>query len=200
MLNSPSRTVFVDGIPAKGEYRKFKMRTPGNDDFAHMQEVITRRLSGQNLEKWSKPDLLVIDGGKGQLGAALSVLEQKRIAVPAIGLAKREETIIHRIDSKPHIENFKEIKLSENSEVLKLLMRLRDEAHRFAVTYHSLLRSKRQTASMLDEIPGVGPATRKKLIKHFGSLRSAKQATRAQLNDLLGKKTAERIWPYLSSK
>lgn len=190
--NVASMIVFVDGVTAKSEYRKFKMRLLGNDDFAHMREVISRRFRPENIEKWSKPDLLVIDGGKGQLAAALEVLNEFSIPIPAIGLAKREETIIRQVNEK-----FEEIKLAKESHVLKLLQRMRDEAHRFAVSYHSLLRGKRQTASLLDDIPGIGPVTRKKLIKNFGSLAGVRRASQEQLAQVLGDKKAILLSQYL---
>lgn len=191
--NVASMVVFLDGIAAKGEYRKFKMQTPGNDDFAHMREVILRRFSGKNIEKWAKPDLLVIDGGKGQLSSALSSLAELGVNIPAIGLAKRLEEIIKFKD-----DNFEKILLPRNSHSLKLLMRMRDEAHRFAVAYHSLLRSKKQTISELDEIPGIGPITRKKLIKHFGSLQKLKGAKSNELIGVVGAPRAQVLQEYLS--
>ncbi|MBI4101297.1 excinuclease ABC subunit UvrC [Candidatus Microgenomates bacterium] len=196
--NVASMVVFQDGLPAKGEYRKFKMRLVGNDDFAHIQEVIMRRFSSQNLQKWPKPDLIVIDGGKAQLTAALAVLEERGLELPAVGLAKRQETIIRRIhDPKLLVKKFKEVKLPKNSQVLQLVQRIRDEAHRFAVTYHSLLRSQRQTASRLEQIPGIGPATRKRLIKHFGSLRAITRASRQDLSRVLGTNKARLLKQYL---
>lgn len=210
--NVASMVVFTDGVPNKEEYRRFKMRAPGNDDFLHMREVIRRRFSGKNLEQWAKPDLLLIDGGKGQLAAALSVLTELGIDIPSIGLAKREEEIIRRRTddaaiSEGHFDdeawitsnlNFEIITLPHDSHVLKLLQRVRDEAHRFAVTYHSLLRSKRQTASVLDEVPGVGPATRKKLIKMFGSVRGVAEASPDELASAIGAAKAAVVRQYLA--
>jgi len=192
--NTASMVVFTEGVADKSQYRKFKMRTPGNDDFAHMREVITRRFSEANAARWPKPDLLIIDGGKGQLSSARAVMAEKGISIPAIGLAKREETIIRAVEDR-----FEEIKLPTESHVLMLLQRIRDEAHRFAVTYHSLLHSKRQTLSTLDEIPGIGPSTRKKLIKHFGSLRAVGKASTKELEKILGKKKALALKQHLHS-
>ncbi len=191
--NVASMIVFIDGVAAKGEYRRFKMRLLGNDDVAHIREVIRRRFSGDNLSKWLKPDLILIDGGKGQLAGALGVLQELGIRLPAIGLAKRREDIIKLTQSRPEI-----LRLDPDSHILKLLQRIRDEAHRFAITYHSLLRSKRQTASTLEEIHGIGPATRKKLIKEFGSLRGVKQASLGQLTQTLGKTKGEYLYQQLS--
>ncbi len=196
--NVASMIVFSDGVSAKSEYRKFKMRLVGNDDFAHMREVIGRRFSGGSTSKWPKPDLILIDGGKGQLAAALSVLDEKGITMPAIGLAKREEKIIKRDpDFGLTPPTFRVIDLPRESEVLKLVQRIRDESHRFAINYHTLLRSKRQTASVLDTIPGIGPATRKKLVRHFGSFRGVQAAAPAELAAVVGNKKAAALRQYL---
>jgi excinuclease ABC subunit C len=189
-----SMVVFTNGIPDKTQYRKFKMRTPGNDDFAHMREVISRRFSGRHLD-WPKPDLLLIDGGKGQLSSAQSVLAEKDISIPSIGLAKREEQVILRNN-----DDFTTIDLDQNSHVIKLLQRIRDESHRFAVSYHSSLKRTRQTVSLLDEIPTVGPATRKKLLKAFGSLKGISQARQWELEKVVGPKKATIIKQYLRAE
>jgi len=180
-----SMVVFTDGVPNKEEYRRFKMRLRGNDDFAHMREVLRRRFSGTNWERWPKPDLLIIDGGKGQLSAATGVLDELGLAIPAIGLAKREEEIIRRSGEV--------LRLPYDSHVLQLLQRIRDEAHRFAVTYHGLLRGKRQTSSVLDSVPGVGPATRKKLIRSFGSVAGVKAAPPEEVAAVVGAARAQAI-------
>jgi excinuclease ABC subunit C len=212
--NVASMVVFTDGVPNKDEYRRFKMQLKGNDDFGHMREVMRRRFSKKNLTTWPKPDLLLIDGGKGQLGAALGVLDELAITIPAIGLAKREEEIIRRrtsdiaIDTIGHYEDeawvtanvdFEVILLPQSSHVLQLLQRVRDEAHRFAVTYHSLLRGKRATASLLDDAPGIGPATRKKLIKAFGSGRGVQQASFDELTAVIGQAKAHSLRGYLDA-
>ena len=186
--NVASMVVFTDGVPNKEEYRRFKMRSKGNDDFAHMREVMQRRFSGKNLEQWPKPDLIIIDGGKGQLSAALGIMDELKINIPAMGLAKREEEIIRRKEIGYEI-----IRLPMSSHVLQLLQRIRDEAHRFAVTYHSILRGKRQTSSRLDSVPGVGPATRKKLIKAFGSVAALKEATEDEIAAVVGQNRARSI-------
>lgn len=208
--NVASMVVFTDGVANREEYRRFKMRLPGNNDFAHMREVISRRFSDKNLEQWPKPDLLLIDGGKGQLGAALSILDERGIKVPAVGLAKREEEIIKRHDGSVitpgHFDDgawieanvdWEVILLPKSSHVLQLLQRVRDEAHRFAVTYQSVLRGKRQIRSLLDEVPGVGPATRKKLVKQFGSVRGVKEATIEEIATVVGQAKAQVVKQHL---
>lgn len=192
-----SMVVFTLGIPEKAAYRKFKMRIPGNDDFAHMHEAISRRMSEKNRKDWGTPNLLLIDGGKGQVGAAIKALEALNLNIPLIGLAKRYETIILPRKGDDQKWNMEEISLPLTSHLIKLLQRIRDESHRFAVSYHSVLKTKRQTASMLDEIPTIGPATRKKLIKTFGSLKGVQQARKEDIEKLLGLKKATILRQYL---
>lgn len=214
-----SMVVFINGVPDKTNYRKFKMQLAGNDDFAHMREVIKRRFRSENDAKWGLPDLMLIDGGKGQLASALLVRdEMAQSKIPMIGLAKRfEEIIIDKnlsVTGKPY-GNIKKTKLGDariveneqyltlslpaNSNLIKLLQRIRDESHRFAVSYHTSLARTRQTKSLLDEIPGVGPATRKKLIKAFGSAKGAIAASEVDVVTVLGEKTGRTIYQHLSS-
>jgi excinuclease ABC subunit C len=208
-----SMVVFMDGVPNRDEYRRFSMRLKGNNDVGHMREVIARRFSPKNLEAWAKPDLILIDGGKPQLGGALAIMDQLGIYIPAVGLAKREEELIRRRpDSSPieagHYEDeawietnlaWESILLPSGSHVLHLLQRVRDEAHRFAITYQSLLRGKRQIKSILDEIPGVGPATRKQLIAAFGSGRGVKLAPIQELEKVVGATKAQAIREHLGA-
>ena len=215
--NVASMIVFQDGVPHREEYRRFKMRLRGNDDFAHMREVVGRRFSnpaatGEGLAAhsslsqrahpsesktgkagWSKPDLVIIDGGKGQLNGALSIMSELGVSVPTIGLAKREEEIIRQVGT-----GYESLILPRDSHVLHLLQRIRDEAHRFAVTYHTLLRSKRQTRSLLDSVPGIGPATRKKLIKSFGSVQGVKAASEQELAKTVGPAKAAVLKSHLA--
>jgi excinuclease ABC subunit C len=213
-----SMVVFINGLPDKASYRKFKMRLLGNDDFAHMSETITRRLRGENLKKWGIGDLMLIDGGKGQLWAAVKARDQMAKTIPVVGLAKRQEAIIvHKSqslvgpDSQKIInqakamgayvsesDDFITIELPKNSHILKLLQRIRDESHRFAVSYHSTLARSRQTTSLLDEVPGLGPQTRQKLIRHFGSARAALNADSRQLQELLGHKKGQQMAKFFA--
>ena len=187
--NVASMVVFSNGLPDKTEYKKFKMKTPGNDDFAHMHEVISRRFSNRNLTSWPKPDLLLIDGGKGQLSSALKALEERGVkGIPAIGLAKRYETIIIKNN-----DEFDEVRLPDNSHVIKLLQRIRDESHRFAVSYHSTLKVKAQTQNKLEQIPGIGPATRRQLLRKLGSYKKISEASESELANIIGSDKATRI-------
>lgn len=192
--NVASMVVFVAGVPDKSQYRKFKMRTPGNDDFAHMQEVMSRRFSDSNIKKWSMPDLILIDGGKGQVSAALKILNSLSIDIPLIGLAKRfEEIIIPKNKINKANLQFDVINLGKSNDVVKLLQRIRDESHRFAVSYHSTLKRSRQNKSRLEGLAGIGPATRKKLIKHFGSVRAVDQADERDISKVVGSSKAKII-------
>lgn len=211
--NVASGVVFTNGIPDKAAYRKFKMRIPGNDDFAHMHEAISRRCSPKNVAAWGLPDLFLIDGGKGQVAAAIRARDELGIARPMVGLAKREEEIVvHLEKSRVHVskielqkmnaivhesDDFWLILLPKNSDIVKLLQRVRDESHRFAVSYHSVLKGKRQTASLLDDIPGIGPATRKKLIRTFGSLQGVRQASQAEIAKVIGEARAATVYAQL---
>ena len=208
-----SMVVFANGVPDKAAYRKFKLRIPGNDDFAHMQEALSRRLSEKNRKSWGMPQLILIDGGKGQLSAAIKARETAEQNVPMIGLAKRDEeiivsrhnssvslndTVLHSIGGfRSDSDDFIVISLPKNAHAVKLLQRIRDESHRFAVSYHSVLKAKRQTASMLDDIPTIGPATRKKLLKTFGSMKGVIQARDWELEKVVGAKKAEILRTYL---
>ncbi len=186
-----SMVVFVQGAPRKSDYRRFSVKTVGNDDYGAMKEVLTRRFqryqesaNGELVDlsqigkikkevAWSLlPDLLIIDGGKGQLATAMEVLEQFDLSgvVPLAGLAKREEEIFVPGQMQP-------ILLPRRSEGLYLVQRVRDEAHRFANEGHRKQRSKAGTASILDSIPGVGPGRRKALLERFGSLEDIRHAT-----------------------
>lgn len=196
--NVASMVVFVDGLPYKTAYRKFKIRGVGNDDFAHLYEVIKRRFKTNNVKNWGLPDLLLIDGGKGQLSAGLKALNAANQSIPAIGLTKLfEEIILAKQKTINRKHEFEVVRLAENSHLVKLLQRVRDESHRFAVSYHTTLRGKRQTASLLDEVPGIGPMTRKKLIRRFGSTKGVLAASIEELALVVGNKKALKLTRYL---
>ncbi len=188
-----SMVVFEGGKPKKSEYRKFKIKIDGTpNDFAMMKEVLLRRFQrsiNTNIstqDQWPLPDLLVIDGGKGQLGVAVEALEKYDLRMPVIGLAKREEEIFLPHTSDP-------ILLPKSDYALQLLQRLRDEAHRFAITFHKKLRSKQAYKSFLDTVPGIGPKKKKLLIQKFGSVEKIKQASLEELTPVVGQKVAENI-------
>jgi excinuclease ABC subunit C len=191
-----SMVVAKDGQAAKSEYRKFKInnkQTP--DDFTMMREMLTRRLARVNpknsADKWPMPDLLVIDGGKGQLGVAVEVLEAAGLHIPVIGLAKRIEEIFLPHNSQP-------IVLPHDNPALQLIQRLRDEAHRFGITFHRSLRSKQAIRSALDTIPGIGPQTKKLLKQKIGTVDKIKQTPIEELEKLVGKSKAQVIKKHLA--
>lgn len=199
-----SMVVFEDGKPKKSDYRRFKIKTvEGPDDFSSMREVIYRRFKrgleeqeqGNSDGKFSKfPDLILIDGGKGQLNAACQALKELGLErIPVISLAKEFEHVFVKERKHP-------IVLPRDSEGLHLLMRVRDEAHRFAVSYHRKLRGNRAIKSILDEVPGIGPARKKALIKEFGSVENMKKASVEELAKVKGmnRKVAEELWNYIN--
>jgi excinuclease ABC subunit C len=235
-----SMVVFTNGVSDRANYRKFKTRLEQNDDYANMYETLQRRLSEKNIKSWGKPDLILIDGGKGQLDAALRAADEHHLAIPMVSIAKREEeVIIHK--TKSHVGTEKLIDLIRNpadgvfvsesgdyyvvnlhagqrnasahsrnlrgssivarySDVTKLFQRIRDESHRFAVSYHTVLKRQKQTASSLEEIPGIGPVTRRKLIKTFGSMRAVQAAPDEDLVASIGQAKAAALRHYLPAK
>jgi excinuclease ABC subunit C len=203
-----SMVVFQDGEPDKSGYRRFRVCGPDEpDDYGMMREVLTRRFQGPD----PAPDLLVVDGGKGQLNVALAVLSDLKIKLDVIGLAKEERSFLaakRRLQGKPaksedrvYLPRRKDaIYLSSSPAALALLQRLRDEAHRFAVSYHRKVKTKNDLSSVLDAIPDIGPSRRTLLLKYFGS---AQQVRKASLEDLqkvpgIGRELAEKIYSALS--
>ncbi|MFN3194427.1 MAG: excinuclease ABC subunit UvrC [Chlorobiota bacterium] len=192
-----SMVCFVDGKPKKSEYRKYKNKTVNkNDDFAAMREVVERRYRGLVERNERLPDLIIIDGGKGQLSSAEQILRDLGIfdKVTVVGLAKRLEEVFFPGQKEA-------ILLPRTSSSLRLIQQLRDEAHRFAITFHRSLRSKRTFKTELTDIPGIGKKTAKKLLKELGSVDGVKNSTIAQLKVHLGEKQAKIVHNYfLSSK
>jgi excinuclease ABC subunit C len=203
--------VFEAGRPKNSEYRRFKIKTvEGPNDFASLQEMLRRRFrrqalkEGENTEQveqeqdtsfqhdWAMPDLIIIDGGKGQLSAAMEVLQELRIDIPTVALAKENEEIFIPGSPDPII-------LPRSSQGLYLVQRIRDEAHRFGITYHRKLRSERTFKSALDEIPGIGPKRKQALMKHFGSVRAISAASVEDLAALNGmtRDAAEKVKEYI---
>ncbi|MBR1881590.1 MAG: excinuclease ABC subunit C [Muribaculaceae bacterium] len=190
-----SCVVFRNAKPAKKDYRHFNIKTvEGPDDFASMREVITRRYSRLVAEGAELPQLIVLDGGKGQLSSAVEALDgiglRGKIAV--VGIAKRLDEIFFPGDSVP-------LYIDKNSETLRVVQRMRDEAHRFAIAHHRQQRGKGQTHSILDDIKGVGPATKQLLLKHFKSLKRIREASVEDLAAVIGEKKGEMVFNYLKS-
>jgi excinuclease ABC subunit C len=201
-----SMVVMEDGLPRPQEYRRFKVKTvAGNDDFAAMEEVLTRRLQAYLSERERPvedrrrrfaypPQLLLVDGGKGQLGVAMRVVEELGLdgEIPVAALAKRFEEIYLPGQPEP-------IRIPRTSEALYLLQQIRDEAHRFAITYHRSLRGKRMTVSALDSIPGLGPTRKKRLVKELGGVNGVKAASQDTLRELpwLPERVADAVFTKL---
>ena len=207
--NVGSMVVYEKGKPKRSDYRKFRIKTvSGPDDYACMKEVLTRRflhgmeeqrqLEDKDLDQefgsFTKfPDVIMMDGGKGQVNIALGVLEELHIHIPVCGMVKDDN---HR--TRGLYYNNREIPIDRNSEGFKLITRIQDEAHRFAIEYHRSLRSKAQVKSVLDEIPGVGPARRKALMRHFKSIEEIKAAEVEELAALpeINRRAAEEIYGF----
>ena len=239
-----SMVVFTNGASDRVEYRKFKVGEK-NDDTGNMYEVIFRRLGGRNIKSWGRPDLLLIDGGKGQLSAAIKARDERGIKLPIISIAKREEEIIiHKTGSQIDVTRIEELQKSihqdvaihedndvyvvnlhpaqrnagshsknlrgsaiddgssrddftkssiATTDIVKLFQRIRDESHRFAVSYHTALKRQNQTKNQLEEIPGIGPKTRAKLLRKFGSVKKIIEADYAELQAEVGAKKANLI-------
>jgi excinuclease ABC subunit C len=195
-----SMVVFVDGKPAPNHYRRFRVKTvTGADDFATMQEVLRRRFKRaaaltaaeagieseignrkSEIEAWSLPDLVIVDGGKGQLSAAVQVMRELGVYhIPTVGLAKRHEEIFVPDEDEPVV-------LPRASEALHLVQRIRDEAHRFAITYHRQVRGKAAVKSALDTIPGIGPKRKKALLRKFGTVKAIREAEVEEIASTVG--------------
>ncbi len=195
-----SMVVFEDGRPAKTQYRRFRARiTDRNDDFTNMRDTLRRRFarsaSPEAQSSWPLPDLVILDGGKGQLSAGLAALaDAGRLQIPITALAKEREELF--VPNRPD-----PIVLPRNAQGLYLVQRIRDEAHRFAVTYHQKVRARRAIRSILDDVAGVGPARKRALLRKFGSVRAMQEAPVAELAAVggVGTALAERIKQALSS-
>lgn len=192
-----SMVVYEDGKPKRNDFRKFKIKNvKGPDDYASMREVLTRRFThgldemrtleekniSSDMGSFTKfPDLIMMDGGKGQVNIALEVLSELKLEIPVCGMVKDD---FHR--TRGLYYNNEELEISRNSEGFKLITRIQDEAHRFAITFHRDLRGKKQVRSVLDDIPSIGPARRKALMKHFQSIEAIKEASVPELKEAEG--------------
>jgi excinuclease ABC subunit C len=188
--------VFKNAKPSKSDYRHFNIKTvEGPNDFASMQEVLYRRYKRLIEENTPLPDLIVVDGGKGQLSSAVETLKKldiyKQVAV--IGIAKKLEEIYYPGDSVP-------MYLDKKSETLKIIQQMRDEAHRFGITHHRNRRSKNFTVSELTQIEGIGSKTSELLLKHYKSIKKIREASLEDLATLTGKKTASLIVNYFNDE
>ena len=196
-----SMVVLEDGLPKRSQYRRFKIKGfEGQDDFAAMEEVIRRRFTAYLAERDRPvdergrfaypPSLVLIDGGAGQLGRAVDVLAELELDIPVAGLAKRmEEVYLPGLDEP--------LRIPRDEPALHLLQRVRDEAHRFAITYHRTLRGKKMVDSVLDDVPGIGPTRKKALIRRFGSLKRIREASEPELAEVVPEAVAESLYAAL---
>jgi excinuclease ABC subunit C len=190
-----SMVVFREGKSAKKDYRHFKIKTvEGPDDFASMKEIVFRRYKRLLDEKQPLPDLVIVDGGKGQLSSAVSALEELELVgkLPIIGIAKKLEEIYYINDPVP-------LHLDKRSTSLKLIQQLRDEAHRFAITFHRSLRSKATLKTSLTQLEGIGTGSAKKLLAHFRSVKKIRIASEAELAEVVGQNRAQIVRKAIES-
>ncbi|MCI9546255.1 MAG: excinuclease ABC subunit UvrC [Lachnospiraceae bacterium] len=197
-----SMVVYERGKPKKSDYRKFKIQSvQGPNDYASMEEVLTRRFTHDSKGDYDSfaryPDLIMMDGGKGQVNIALEVLGKLGLQIPVCGMVKDDH---HR--TRGLYYNNEEIPIDTSSEGFRLITRIQDEAHRFAIEYHRSLRSKGQVHSVLDDIPGIGPARRKALMKHYKSLEAMQQATKEELRQVpsMNEKSAAQVYDFFHGR
>jgi len=191
--------VFRKAKPSKRDYKLFRIKTvEGQDDYASMREVARRRYQDIIDEQGDFPDLIIADGGIGQMNAIREAVEQQLgLTIPIAGLKKDDK---HRTNVLLYGFPPQEIGLKVTDEVFRLLVEIQDEVHRFAITYHKKKRSKHQTASELDDIQGVGPATKQKILSHFHSVRRAGTAEKQEWIDLLGNSLGSKCYAYFQAK
>ena len=185
---------FKDGVPSKKDYRKFKIKTvEGPDDYASMKEVIYRRYYRVLMEGLEKPDLIIVDGGKGQIKVAKEVIDSLNLNIMVCGLAKDDKhSTSMLLDSEGN-----EVAIDKKSELFFLLVRMQDEVHRYAISFHKNVRSKSLFQSILDNVEGIGPKRKKLLLKEFGSVKQLKEASLEQLEKVLPKEVAANLFNVL---
>jgi len=187
-----SCVVFREGQPYKSQYRHYNIKSvQGPNDFASMEEIVERRYRRQLNEGNQLPDLIVIDGGKGQVSSAWYILQKLGLndRIQIIGIAKRLEELYFPNDPIP-------LYLDKKSETLKVIQHLRDEAHRFGITFHRIKRSENFTSSVLSEVPGIGNKTSEKLLSHYKSVEKIRELNREEIKIVIGKDKSEKIWAY----
>lgn len=188
--------VFIDGKPAKSEYRKYKVSVEVNDDYNTMKEIIYRRYQRALVDKTNLPDLIIVDGGENQIRAAQEILELLHLDIKVVGLKKNDKHRTNDLISS----DLSVINIDRMSNVFHYLTRMQDEVHRFTITYHRTLRSKGSISSILDDIEGIGPSRKKALIKKFGSVAKMRNAKIDELCEILPQNVAEELKTYLEEK
>ena len=189
--------VFKNGIPAKNEYRKYKMSVEKNDDYNMMREVIYRRYQRALVEKTELPQLIIVDGGIGQIHACKEILDELNLQIKVCGLKKNDR---HRTNDLLDGDTLEVIDIPKDSNVFHYLTRMQDEVHRYTITYHRTIRSKGSISSVLDGIPGIGVKRKKDLVKKFGSVTKMEQASIEELNEVVPLEVAKSLYDYLKSR
>jgi excinuclease ABC subunit C len=188
--------VFIDGKPAKNEYRKYKVSVDVNDDYNTMKEILYRRYQRALVDKTDLPDLIIVDGGENQIRAAKDILNMLKLKIEVVGLKKNDKHKTNDLISS----DLSVINIDRMSNVFHYLTRMQDEVHRFTINYHRTLRSKGSISSVLDDIQGIGPTRKRQLIKKFGSVTKMKDAEISELQEILPSDVAQELKKYLNSK
>ena len=189
--------VFKNGVPAKNEYRKYKISFDKNDDYGMMREVIYRRYQRALVEKTELPNLIIVDGGIGQIHACKEVLDALHLKIKVCGLKKNDK---HRTNDLVDGDTLELVDIPKDSNVFHYLTRMQDEVHRYTITYHRTVRSKGSISSVLDNIPGIGAKRKKELIKTFGSVTKMENASLEELTKILPEQVAISLQDYLKSR
>ena len=189
--------VFKNGKPAKNEYRKYKISFDKNDDYGMMREVIYRRYQKALVEKTELPNLIIVDGGIGQINACKEILNDLNLAIKVCGLKKNDK---HRTNDLVDGDTLELIDIPKDSNVFHYLTRMQDEVHRYTITYHRTVRSKGSIGSVLDNIPGIGAKRKKELIKEFGSVTKMENASVNELAKIIPENVAVSLKDYLNSR
>ena len=188
--------VYIDGKPAKSEYRKYKVSVDVNDDYNTMKEIIYRRYQRALVDRTSLPDLIIVDGGENQIRAAQEILELLNLHIKVVGLKKNDKHRTNDLISS----DLSVINIDRMSNVFHYLTRMQDEVHRFTINYHRTLRSKGSISSVLDDIDGIGTKRKKALIKKFGSIAKIKNASLDELTELIPESVAIELQKFLNEK
>ena len=189
--------VFINGKPAKNEYRKYKVSVDKNDDYNTMKEVIYRRYYRALVDNLTMPDLILVDGGENQIRAAKEILDALKLNIKVCGLKKDNH---HKTSELIDGDTLEIIDLSKNTDVFHYLTRIQDEVHRFTITYHKTLRDKGTIASLLDNIDGIGKVRKKELIKKYGSIKKMSEASIEELREIIPENVAINLHKYLKER
>ena len=187
--------VFIDGKPSKNNYRKFKISIDKNDDYGTMREVIYRRYFRVLKDSLERPDLIIVDGGIGQINVAREILKSLNMDIPVVGLKKDDK---HTTNALLAFEPIEELEINKRSNLFYLLERMQDEVHEFTINYHKQIRSKGSLSSVLDNVEGIGEKRKKELLKKYKTINKMKSATKEELETILPSNVAINLIEFLS--